>query len=165
VLLRNHIDRRRIQRAGFFCLEECSVEFEREPCQRPILHHLQTAEFERIHVYGIHAWDGCDRRAVATLGKLLDGSGGLPPERANIEIHRIDPQAEARQITRLRATRARRNNTDVERLLDRLAVEAGTSSTNLLPVTVELVKARASMGEIVQRLRAVYGSYVETPVF
>ena len=34
-----------------------------------------------------------------------------------------------------------------------------------MPVTVELVKARASMGEIVQRLKAVYGSYVETPVF
>jgi methylmalonyl-CoA mutase N-terminal domain/subunit len=97
---------------------------------------------------------------VVGVNKYVD-----PPERANIEIHRTDPQAEARQITRLRATRARRNNTDVERLLDRLAVEAGTSSTNLLPVTVELVKARASMGEIVQRLRAVYGSYVETPVF
>jgi hypothetical protein len=34
-----------------------------------------------------------------------------------------------------------------------------------VPVTIELVKARASMGEIVQRLRAVFGSYVETPAF
>src|SRR6266403_1978730 len=87
-------------------------------------------------------------QVVVGVNKYVD-----PPERANIEIHRTDPEAETRQITRLRATRARRNNTDVGRLLDRLAAEAGTSSTNLLPVTVELVKARASMGEIVQRLR------------
>ena len=88
-----------------------------------------------------------------------------PPERANIEIHKIDPRTEERQIARLRATRARRNTAEVARLLDRLAAEAEDASTNLLPVTVELVKARASMGEIVQRLRTVYGSYVETPVF
>jgi len=34
-----------------------------------------------------------------------------------------------------------------------------------MPVTIELVKARASMGEIVARLREVWGQYVETPVF
>lgn len=82
-----------------------------------------------------------------------------------VVVHRIDPEAEARQIKRLRNTRARRNNSEVERLLDRLAAEAESPSTNLLPVTMELVMARASMGEIVQRLRGVYGSYAETPVF
>jgi hypothetical protein len=34
-----------------------------------------------------------------------------------------------------------------------------------MDVTIELVKARASMGEIVVRLRQVWGQYVETPVF
>jgi methylmalonyl-CoA mutase N-terminal domain/subunit len=53
----------------------------------------------------------------------------------------------------------------VERLLDRLAAEAEGPSANLMPVTMELVKARASMGEIVRRLRAVFGSYVEEAVF
>ena len=32
-------------------------------------------------------------------------------------------------------------------------------------VTIELVKARASLGEIVARLRRVWGSYIERPVF
>jgi methylmalonyl-CoA mutase N-terminal domain/subunit len=36
---------------------------------------------------------------------------------------------------------------------------------NLMPVTIDLVKAGASLGEIVARLRSVWGSYVETPVF
>jgi methylmalonyl-CoA mutase N-terminal domain/subunit len=34
-----------------------------------------------------------------------------------------------------------------------------------MPVTLDLVKARASMGEITARLRGVFGSYVEKPVF
>jgi methylmalonyl-CoA mutase N-terminal domain/subunit len=34
-----------------------------------------------------------------------------------------------------------------------------------MPVTIELVKARASMGEITGCLREVFGRYVESPVF
>jgi methylmalonyl-CoA mutase N-terminal domain/subunit len=36
---------------------------------------------------------------------------------------------------------------------------------NLMPVTIELVRNRASVGEIVARLRNIWGSYVEKPVF
>jgi methylmalonyl-CoA mutase N-terminal domain/subunit len=46
-----------------------------------------------------------------------------------------------------------------------LEQEAHDPSTNLMPVTIELVKARATMGEIVNRLRTVFGSYVESAVF
>jgi len=34
-----------------------------------------------------------------------------------------------------------------------------------MPTTIELVKARATMGEIVARLKQAFGTYVETPVF
>ena len=34
-----------------------------------------------------------------------------------------------------------------------------------MPVTIDLVKAGATMGEIVARLKNVFGTYVETPVF
>jgi methylmalonyl-CoA mutase N-terminal domain/subunit len=34
-----------------------------------------------------------------------------------------------------------------------------------MPVTIEAVKARASMGEIVNALKEVFGTYTETPVF
>jgi methylmalonyl-CoA mutase N-terminal domain/subunit len=103
---------------------------------------------------------GSGDRVVVGVNKYVD-----PPEPANIEIHRIDPTSEARQIKTLRNVRMMRSNDQVERLLERLAAEAEDPSKNLMPVTIELVKARASMGEIVQRLKAVYGSYVETPVF
>lgn len=50
-------------------------------------------------------------------------------------------------------------------LLDRLGLEARDLAVNLRPVTIEPVEARASLGEIVARLRQVFGSYVEQPVF
>jgi methylmalonyl-CoA mutase N-terminal domain/subunit len=103
---------------------------------------------------------GSGEQVVVGVNKYID-----PPEPASIETHRTDPKAEARQIAKLRQTRTQRNNQEVERLLARLAADAQDSSKNLLPVTIDLVKARASMGEIVQCLRAVFGSYVEAPVF
>lgn len=86
-------------------------------------------------------------------------------EAASIEIHRIDPSAEQRQISSLQMTRARRDDTRVTHLLAKLESDARDPSVNLLPTTIELVQARASMGEIVKRLRNVFGSYVEVPVF
>ena len=87
------------------------------------------------------------------------------PALSQIEIHRVDPDAEARQVARLQASRERRDNREVAELLDRLQHDAADPSVNLLPVTIDLVKARATLGEIVQRLRTVFGSYVEAPVF
>src|SRR2546427_8012004 len=88
-----------------------------------------------------------------------------PSEPPPIPIHKVDPVVEARQVERLRAVRARRDDARVAALLDRLEREARDSSINLMPVTIELVKARTSMGEIVARLRQVLGAYVERPVF
>jgi len=90
---------------------------------------------------------------------------GEAAESLPMQLHLVDPEVASRQIARLKATRERRNNVRVAELLDRLEEAAKEPSTNLMPITIELVKARASMGEIVKRLRTVFGSYVETPVF
>jgi methylmalonyl-CoA mutase cobalamin-binding domain/chain len=83
----------------------------------------------------------------------------------SIEIHRIDPETENRQIASLRNLRAMRDSNRVHTLLAQLQREARDPARNLMPTTIELVKARASMGEIVNCLREVFGSYVEVPVF
>ena len=88
-----------------------------------------------------------------------------PFEPPPIPLHKLDPAVEARQIAKTRAVRAKRDGGQVARLLDRLETEARDPSVNLMPVTIELVKARATMGEIVARLRQVFGGYVERPVF
>jgi methylmalonyl-CoA mutase N-terminal domain/subunit len=82
-----------------------------------------------------------------------------------VPIHKVDAAVEARQVQRLRQTRARRDGARVAALLDRLEREARDPAVNLLPATIELVEARATLGEIVARLRQVFGSYVERPVF
>ena len=88
-----------------------------------------------------------------------------PPERVDIPIHKIDPAVETRQVARLRAVRASRDRERVAGALDRLAATAADPAANLMGPTIDAVKARASMGEIVARLRNLWGSYVERPVF
>jgi 2-hydroxyisobutanoyl-CoA mutase large subunit len=88
-----------------------------------------------------------------------------PPEPAAFDIHRVDADVEARQVARLRAVRARRDGARVAALLDRLEHEARDPHVNVMPLTVELVRARATLGEIVTRLRNIWGTYVERPVF
>ncbi len=111
------------------------------------------------------AYDFARRKAageqpVIGVNTLVEPSAPPP-----IPIHKVDPVVESRQIQRLAEVRRRRDPALVARLLDRLEREAREPSTNLMPVTVELVKARASLGEIVARLRGVFGAYIERPVF
>lgn len=86
-------------------------------------------------------------------------------KKEEIEIHKIDPATEQRQIARTREVRRARDGRKVAALLDRLESEARDPAANLMPATIELVKARATMGEIVTRLKQVFGTYTETPVF
>jgi methylmalonyl-CoA mutase N-terminal domain/subunit len=99
-------------------------------------------------------------QAVIGVNTLVEPSAPPP-----LPIHKVDPAVEARQIGRLKEVRRRRDQALVDRLLERLEREAREPATNIMPVTIELVKARASLGEIVARLRQVWGAYIERPVF
>jgi len=86
-------------------------------------------------------------------------------ERADIETHPYDPTTAKRQIERLERVRRERDQRAVDRLLDKLAEVARDQKANIMPVTIELVRAGASMGDIVERLKTLWGTYRETPVF
>jgi methylmalonyl-CoA mutase N-terminal domain/subunit len=81
-----------------------------------------------------------------------------------IEILRIDPALERKQIGRLQAVRARRDSDAVESTLRTLRGAAMTG-TNLMPPLIECARAQATEGEIVRALQDVWGAYTETPVF
>ncbi|MFO0205335.1 MAG: methylmalonyl-CoA mutase family protein, partial [Betaproteobacteria bacterium] len=53
----------------------------------------------------------------------------------------------------------------IERLLDQLVAVAQNENDNIMPITIELVKHGATMGDIVEKLRGIWGTYRETPVF
>ena len=88
-----------------------------------------------------------------------------PPAPVPVPIHKVSADVEMRQIACVKAVRARRDGARVQALLERLADTARDPAANLMPVTIETVKARATLGEIVARLREVWGVYVEHPVF
>jgi methylmalonyl-CoA mutase N-terminal domain/subunit len=88
-----------------------------------------------------------------------------PGEKVDIETHAYDPTTARRQIDRLQRVRRERDQRQVERLFARLVEVARSEKENIMPVTIDLVRAGASMGEIVERLKTLWGTYRETPVF
>ncbi len=82
-----------------------------------------------------------------------------------IETHPYDSSTAERQIARTRRVRAERDNARVETLLKELVSVAKDETRNIMPVTVELVREGATMGEITGKLKSVWGTYREMPVF
>jgi methylmalonyl-CoA mutase N-terminal domain/subunit len=82
-----------------------------------------------------------------------------------IEILRIDPALERKQIERVQSLRARRDSGAVETALARLKQAASTDDENLMPPIVDASRAYATMGEMCDALREVWGVWRETPVF
>jgi len=89
----------------------------------------------------------------------------MEDEYHEIETHPYDPETAARQIARTRHVRTTRDGTTVNALLDRLVDTAKDERANIMPVTIDLVGAGATMGEIVEKLKGLWGTYRETPVF
>ena len=82
-----------------------------------------------------------------------------------IETHPYDPTTATRQIERLNGVRRSRDEASVQQLLGELVEVARDQTQNIMPVTIELVRAGASMGDIVEKLKTLWGTYRETPVF
>ncbi len=82
-----------------------------------------------------------------------------------LEILRIDPDLERKQIGRVQALRARRDSEAVERELTALKTAAADETHNLMPNLLACARVHATEGEIVTALQGVFGTYTETPVF
>jgi methylmalonyl-CoA mutase N-terminal domain/subunit len=82
-----------------------------------------------------------------------------------LELLRIDPALEPRQIGRVQALRAGRDSAAVESALARLKEDAARDGRNLMYPIVEASKAYVTMGEMCEALRGVWGVWRETPVF
>ena len=79
------------------------------------------------------------------------------------EIVRVDPRVGERQAEKLAALRNRRNESAVRAAVDRVQ-QAAAGTDNLMPFIVDAVKADATLGEIANGLRAVWGEHKETVV-
>jgi methylmalonyl-CoA mutase N-terminal domain/subunit len=78
-------------------------------------------------------------------------------------IFRPDPASERKQIARIEELRRTRNQLSVDRALDRLR-EVTFAGGNVVPATIEAVEAYATVGEICDVWRKVFGEFVDHPV-
>ncbi len=77
---------------------------------------------------------------------------------------RIGQETEELQRKRLATVRQGRDDAAVASTLARVAVDAAESTTNLMPSLLKAVRARATVGELVDALEGVFGTYVERAV-
>jgi methylmalonyl-CoA mutase N-terminal domain/subunit len=75
-----------------------------------------------------------------------------------IELHRIDPEAERRQLERTASVRAERSAADVDAAIAEVRRVAGGDGNLLVPVR-EALRARSTIGEICNALRDEWGTY------
>jgi methylmalonyl-CoA mutase, N-terminal domain len=98
-------------------------------------------------------------RVVVGVNDYQEGDG------QPLEILRIDPALERKQIGRVQAVRARRESEPVAAVLGELKAAAAVPDRNLMPNLLACARVHATEGEIVGALQEVFGTYTETPVF
>jgi 2-hydroxyisobutanoyl-CoA mutase large subunit len=82
-----------------------------------------------------------------------------------IHTHPYDQTTAERQIARTQRVRRERDAMKMDKLLRQLVAVAKDPGQNIMPITIDLVRAGATMGDIVETLKGVWGPYRETPVF
>lgn len=85
-------------------------------------------------------------------------------EEARIPVFKTDPASEERQTGRLRKLKKKRDNAMVKTRLSRVK-EAALNNENVIPATIEAVRDYATLGEISDALREVYGEYKSMTVY
>jgi methylmalonyl-CoA mutase, N-terminal domain len=118
--------------------------FQREIAEASFTYQAEVEQKQRI-VVGVNRYEVEDERPV--------------------EILKIDPGLERKQIERVQALRARRDSAAVESALGALKRDAASEDRNLMPPIVEASRAYVTMGEMCDALREVWGVWRETPVF
>jgi methylmalonyl-CoA mutase N-terminal domain/subunit len=82
-------------------------------------------------------------------------------EPIEIPIHTITRESEERHLERLRRVRRERDPSAVAAALERLENTARDGQANTMPAIVDSVRAYATLGELCNVLRGVYGEYRE----
>jgi methylmalonyl-CoA mutase N-terminal domain/subunit len=91
-------------------------------------------------------------RVIVGVNSFTEG------EEESIELHRLDPAAEKRQLERTACVRAERNADEAERAVEAVR-ETARGEGNLMVPMREALRARATIGEISDALRDEFGMY------
>ncbi len=123
-----------------------------------VLRAIAQGYIQREIQTAAYAWQS----AVESGGTIVVGVNRFTEDTpAEVPIQRIDPTLEARQVARTRALRLRRNPATWAASLAAVK-DAASSAANLMPPILAAVEAEATVGEIANTLRHVFGEYRET---
>ena len=151
--------------AGSYAIEELTTEIESraEEYLKKIdamggtLRAIETGYIQREIQEAAYRY----QRAVESQDAIVVGVNKFQvDEEEPVSTLRIDPALESAQVERVRALRARRDQDRCERSLASLD-EAARSEANLLPKILDCIESYATVGEISNRLRKVWGEYKE----
>jgi methylmalonyl-CoA mutase, N-terminal domain len=102
------------------------------------------------------------QQAIDRKDQVVVGVNAFTSDDAvSIDLLRVDPEVERQQVERVRQVRASRSPGAWRAALDEVG-RAAASGDNLMPPIVAAVEARATVGEISNALRAVFGEYRES---
>ena len=86
-------------------------------------------------------------------------------EKVPIKILRIDPKIEKKLVGRLKQVKRQRNQAKLDEVLNKLREAAEHEDVNLMPLILQAVKEYATLGEICDTLREVFGEYKPPSIF
>jgi methylmalonyl-CoA mutase N-terminal domain/subunit len=139
---------------------ECMAYFERIDEQGGVIPAIRNGYFQREIADAAYLYqqeiDGGMRGIVGVNTYVVEAPLEVP-------ILEMDAEGEARHLRRLNHIRATRDNNLVMRRLAALRA-AAEGSANLMPVILDCVRAYATLGEMCDVLREVFGVYQETVV-
>jgi len=99
---------------------------------------------------------------VVGVNRFTSGEASGGQVRPNADLFHIDPEVERRQVERVRAVRAGRSEREWRSALD--AVESAARGTaNLVQPIIDAVEKRATLGEIADAMRRVFGEHQDVP--
>ncbi len=152
--------------AGSYAIEEITSRIERDALEMidridamgGTLAAIETGFVQRqIQDSSYSAQQAIDsgESAVVGVNRFIDAS------RSAANVFKVEPEMERQQIERVRAVRAGRSQEEWRRAL--AAVDnAARGGENLVPVVIRAVEARATLGEIADALRSVFGEHQDT---
>src|SRR6516225_9928912 len=104
------------------------------------------------------------QKAVDDLDAVVVGVNAFTiEEEKEIPLQRIDESLERKQVERVKALRAKRDQAKWQAAIKQVE-DTARGTANLMPVIIEAVEAHATVGEISDAMRRVYGEYHETVV-
>jgi methylmalonyl-CoA mutase, N-terminal domain len=99
---------------------------------------------------------------VVGVNQFAEGEreSSTDPKRTPVPVFQVDPDIERRQVERVRALRAARNAAAWQQAIDAVA-RAAADGSNLVPPIVAAVEASATVGEVADAMRSVFGEFQE----